>query len=156
MAVEIRGMLILDWILKMIMLNQQLTTDVLVLMVVALNSSWKLPISYFFIKSLTCEDKANIVRESLIWLIQINITITSVTCDGPSAHFTMFKKLGCNFDISNLRPYFCHPAKPDQKVYAIFDACHMLKLMLILVILYTNGRPYVKQVRHLSCSLYLI
>ncbi|KAG5869148.1 hypothetical protein JTB14_031129 [Gonioctena quinquepunctata] len=74
-------------------------------------------------------EKANIVREGLKKLHEVGITVTSVTCDGPSAHFTMAKHLGGEvYDIVNLKPYFEHPIT-KSKVFIIFDACHMLKLV---------------------------
>lgn len=104
-------------------------SEVLVLMVVSHTGSWKLPIAYFFIKSLTGSEKANICKEALIRLAEMDIHITSITCDGPSAHFTMFQQLGCNFSQSNMQTYFLHPHDPSKKVYAVFDICHMLKLL---------------------------
>lgn len=103
--------------------------EALVLMVVSHNSSWKLPVGYFFIKSLTGAEKANIIKEALIRLYEINVEVTSVTCDGPNAHFAMFKQLGCDFTPNKMKTYFLHPSDKDIKIFAVFDACHMLKLM---------------------------
>lgn len=107
-------------------------THALVLMVVALNASWKLPIAYFLITELTGVEKANIIEEALIRLDDIGIEITSVTCDGPSAHFSMFRALGCVISdpsSADFKPYFIHPNNQNKKVYAILDICHMLKLI---------------------------
>lgn len=104
-------------------------TEVFVLLVVSMNGKWKLPIAYFFIKSLTGSEKANIVRQALIKLKDVGVTITSVTCDGPSANFTMAKELGIDFsDINNIKSHFLHPCD-NSKIYMIFDPCHMLKLL---------------------------
>lgn len=56
--------------------------------------------------------------------------ITSITCDGPSANITMLKCLGCDLEKNTIqyKTYFKHPST-DDKVYAILDPCHMLKLM---------------------------
>lgn len=104
-------------------------SEALVVMVVSQNASWKLPIAYFLIKSLTASEKANIVKESLIRLHEIDVEVTSVTCDGPSAHFAMFKELGCDFNVGCMQTSFPHPSDSSLKIYTIFDACHMLKLL---------------------------
>lgn len=104
-------------------------TEVLVLMVVSLKSKWKLPIAYFFIKSLTAAEKANIVKEALKRLKEVGVIIVSVTCDGPSANFSMARELGVDFKNPNeITSYFLHPVD-KSKVFVIFDPCHMLKLL---------------------------
>ena len=82
------------------MANDELhpASEALVILVVATQGYWKLPIAYFLIKSLSGKEKANVIAESLTRLSTAGVTITSVTCDGPSAHFTMLKELGYNFD----------------------------------------------------------
>lgn len=103
--------------------------NVLVLMVVCVNGNWKLPIAYFFITSLSGKEKANIVKEALVLVHEVEVTVVAITCDRPAAHFTMAKELGADIDgISDIKPYFSHPVS-DNKVFIIFDACHMLKLV---------------------------
>lgn len=114
--------------------NDDLTpaSEALVIMVVSHTEPWKLPIAYFLIKSLTGGEKANIVSEALIRLEEIGVEVLSVTCDGPSVHFTMFKHLGCNFDTlcgDNVKTHFTHPSNNGKKVFAVLDICHMLKLI---------------------------
>lgn len=104
-------------------------TEVFVLLVVSLKGSWKLPIAYFFIKSLSASEKANIIRQALIKLKEVGITVTSLTCDGPSANFSMANELGADFsNISKIKSHFRHPID-NTNVYIIFDPCHMLKLL---------------------------
>lgn len=103
--------------------------EVFVLMVVSMKQRWKLPIAYFFIKSLTASEKANIVRQALIKLKNTGVIVTSLTCDGPNANFSMASELGADFsNISNIKSHFNHPSD-QSKVYIIFDPCHMLKLL---------------------------
>lgn len=106
----------------------QYANEVLVLMVVSLCGSWKLPIAYFFIESLNAEEKANIVREALLKLDEIGVIITSLTSDGPNVNFKMMNSLGANMSLKNMKAYFSHPVN-GSKVYCIFDACHLIKLM---------------------------
>lgn len=104
--------------------------EALVLMVVAHNSSWKIPIAYFFIKSLTGKEKANIINEAIYRLHEINVNITSITSDGPSVNFQMFKELGCDLsDLENPKTHFTHPSDINKKIYCIMDVCHMIKLV---------------------------
>lgn len=108
--------------------DSEIATEALVIMVVAVNSSWKLPIGYFLINHLTGTEKANLVIEALTRLHDIGVYITSVTCDGPNAHFTMFNKLGCNLkEPSNMVTGFDHPMQ-EQKVYAIFRHMSYIKI----------------------------
>lgn len=103
-------------------------TEALVVMVVAHQASWKVPIAYFLIKSLTGKDKANIVKECLVRLHDIGIQITSLTCDGPSSNVTMLKDLGCVIeDVHNMKTWFAHPSN-GSRVHCMLDVCHMLKL----------------------------
>ena len=102
--------------------------EALVLMVVAIDDSWKLPVAYFFINSLTGEERANIVSECLRRLHRIKVRIVSLTCDGPSCHFSMLKALGANLNIDLMVPSFTHP-EADSTVHVLLDVCHMIKLL---------------------------
>jgi len=53
-------------------------TEALVLMIVPLNWSWKIPIGYFLIHGLTSEEKANLVWESIVQLNEINVEVVCV------------------------------------------------------------------------------
>lgn len=110
--------------------NIEPASEAVVFMVVSVNASWKLSIAYFLIKGLTGAEKAKQVNEALCRLNDIGVEVISVTCDGPSAHFTMFKELGCQINnFENLQTYFPHPNNANKAVFAFFDTCHMLKLV---------------------------
>lgn len=104
-------------------------TQALVFMVVAVNESWKIPIAYFLISSMNGEERANLVRESLIRLHEVGVRVVSLTCDGPSQNFSMIRELGAKLDIMDMRSYFFHPVDHTQKVHVLLDPCHMLKLL---------------------------
>ena len=63
--------------------------DALVIMVVCINKSWKVPLGYFFIDGLTGQERANLVRIAMERLSQVGAKAVSLTCDGPSCHFLM-------------------------------------------------------------------
>ena len=109
--------------------NISLAKDALVLMVVALDGSWKIPIGYFLINGIDSQTNSGLIRDALTRLHEIEVEVVSVTLDGPSEHFATMRALGANFDLSNFQPYFPHPSNPEQNVFVIFDACHMLKLV---------------------------
>jgi hypothetical protein len=103
--------------------------DALVLMVVGINSGWKLPIAYFLIDGMTGAEKANIVSEALQKLYEVGVVVPSITCDGPASHLAMFKQLGVDLMSTPLQPSFPHPSDPVSKVHVLLDPCHMLKLL---------------------------
>ena len=53
----------------------------------------------------------------------------SLTCDGPSCHFSMLSTLGTSLHPSKMIPYFPHPQNKDEKIWVLLDVCHMLKLV---------------------------
>lgn len=110
-------------------IDNTLATQALVLMVVAVNESWKIPIAYFLITSMDGSEEANIIRESLNRLLEVGVKVVSLTCDAPSSNLAMIRELGADLNINNMKTYFLHPEDPTHKVHVILDACHMLKLL---------------------------
>ena len=110
-------------------MENTVASQAFVIMVVAINESWKIPIAYFMISSLTGAERANIIRESLSHLHAIGVKVVSLTCDGPSQNFTMIQELGAKINITNMSPHFLHPEDQTQKVHVLLDPCHMLKLI---------------------------
>jgi hypothetical protein len=97
-------------------------------MVVGINSSWKLPIGYFFIAHLNADEKKNLLEIALRKLFDIRVQVVSVTCDGPTTNFSTLKKMGASFDFNEMKCSFPHPSDSSIQVSVIFDACHLLKL----------------------------
>ena len=102
--------------------------DALVFMVVAIDESWKVPCGYFFIDGLSGAERANLVNVCLQRLSDAGIKVISLTCDGPSCHFSMLSALGASLHPSKMIPYFLHPSN-KEKIYVLLDVCHMLKLV---------------------------
>lgn len=103
--------------------------DALVLMAVAINGSWKVPCGYFFVDGLSGKERANLVKVCIKKLSDVGVNVVSLTCDGPSCHFTMLQQLGACLKIENLQCYFVHPLDKTKKIYVLLDVCHMLKLV---------------------------
>lgn len=105
-----------------------LAKDALVLMVVSLDDSWKIPIGFFLINNIDSATNAGLLINGLIRLHDIGVNVVSVTLEGPPQHFSILRALGANLDMENTRLFFLHPST-QEKVHIIFDACHMLKLI---------------------------
>ena len=103
--------------------------EALVFMVVCVNSSWKIPCAYFLIDGLSGSERANLIKICIQRLSDIEVRVISVTCDGPSCQFKMFRELGAILKPPNMKPYFDSLESKDHKVYALLDICHMIKLV---------------------------
>jgi len=103
-------------------------TEAFVLMVVSINSSWKLPIAYFMIAHLSAEEKVSIMYPALKKLHNIKDEVVSMTCDAPPTNISTLKKFGASFDLSGIKSSFSHPSDHTKSVAVILDPCHMLKL----------------------------
>ena len=104
-------------------------TEALVIMAISVNSNWKIPCGYFVVNSLTGEEKANLVRDCLKKLHEVDVKMVSFTCDGQATHLAILKLLGARLSADNMQAYFPHPCDANVKVYIFLDACHMIKLV---------------------------
>jgi hypothetical protein len=101
--------------------------QVFVLMLVGLNVSWKVPIAYFLINSLTASEKSSILMTSIRHLQSIGINVHFLSFDGLRSNIAAAELLGACMKIDNLRPYFPNPVT-GENVYVVLDACHMMKV----------------------------
>jgi hypothetical protein len=98
--------------------------EALVFMVVAINDTWKIPVGYFLIQSITSDQKATLVTQCVDLILQCGMLVANITSDGCPANFTMAKKLGCCFDINNINTS-CDAYGAD----ILPDPSHMCKLV---------------------------
>lgn len=63
-----------------------------------LDASWKLPVAYFFLDGLTGSEHANLIRQFLVKLYEINVHVTALISDGPACNISMYRELGANLD----------------------------------------------------------
>lgn len=68
-----------------------------------------MPVAYFFLKSLSGRERANIFKKCLEIIHETGAIVQSVTFDGAHQNKTMCTALGANFEVTNLRPWFAHP-----------------------------------------------
>lgn len=100
-----------------------------VIMAVAINGRWKLPLGYFLVDGLIGTQRANLVTQCLHKAHDAGAMVASLTCDGAPANLAMLQELGCDFQhVGDLKTTFRHPAT-QEPVAAFLDPCHMLKLV---------------------------
>lgn len=103
--------------------------QVIVYMAIGINEKFKLPIAYHFVKSLSGDEKADLIRSITDSLARIGVTVVNITFDGCPSNIRMCSLLGAdlNLDSPNFRPFFfdCN----QHPIFVMFDAPHMEKLI---------------------------
>ena len=74
-------------------------------------------------------EHANLVKACIKKLYDVSAMVISVTCDGPSCHFSMLSILGASLDPNCLRTSFPQLLDLSQSIYVFLDIWHMLKLV---------------------------
>lgn len=100
-----------------------LASQVLTFMLVSVNESWKIPLGYFFINSLSSTKKAELLNQCFNLLFECDISVTNITFDGAQTNFSICKILGCNLDVDNLH------TEMNNGVFIFPDPSHMIKLV---------------------------
>lgn len=98
--------------------------NALVFMVVG--NDFKLTVAYFYLAGLNAMSRAALTNLVIESVNKTGARVISLTGDGLIANVSMVKELGADF--KNDKPYFPSPTNPDDKIYAIWDPSHMLKL----------------------------
>eukprot|EP00795_Rhopilema_esculentum_P013870 gene13870-4818_t len=83
--------------------SSSVAKEVLVFMAVSVNGAWKIPLAYFFIDGLSGAERANLINVCLQRIWDTGAKVVSVTCDGPSCHFSMMSELGAKLDPNDLK-----------------------------------------------------
>lgn len=107
--------------------SRSLAKEALVFLVSGADGDFKIPVAYFLTNGLIAEEKAAILNEILIRLADIGIVVVAVIFDGLPANLSMCKLLGA--DLVTGDAHILDPADDSHKIYIIFDAAHMLKLL---------------------------
>lgn len=77
--------------------------EALVLMLVCINSHWKIPIGYFLLDGLAASEKANLVNLALEYSNDVGVIVSSVTFDGTATNFSMVNLLGASLSEDKLQ-----------------------------------------------------
>lgn len=105
--------------------SPKLAKDALVFMVVG--PDFKLAVAYHFLNGLESKDRAALTLQVIESVEKTGVKMISFTTDNLIANITTFETLGV--DLAIKKTYFMSPTYPNQKIYAIFDAPHNLKLV---------------------------
>lgn len=108
--------------------STDVANNAIVFLINGVNTHITLPIAYYFITTLTAEQRKTLLLEILNELFDCGIIISNVTFDGLPANALMCVLLGADLDSEELKPYFIHP-KSNQKIYIILDPSHCQKLV---------------------------
>lgn len=97
-------------------------------MVSAVNDHFQLPVTYFFITSLTAEQKVAGLVTVARAIIETGAILTSVTFDGLISNPRMCSKLGANLNVhsEDFKPYM---NIDGHQIFVIFDPSHVQKLV---------------------------
>lgn len=102
-----------------------LADNALVYMVVG--PDFKLPVAYELVRGLDGKERAALTLRIVKKIEETGSRVYSLTFDGLGANVTCAEKLGVKFDEG--KSHFMSPTYPEQRIYIIFDAPHMLKLV---------------------------
>lgn len=86
-------------------------------------------VAYFITTGATASVQADILKHVFNLLVEINVIPVSLTLDGCATNLSTLRQLGCSLDPFDLKPYFTFEESPFGRIYAILDACHMIKLI---------------------------
>lgn len=103
-----------------------LAKEALVYLLTSTNERWKILVAYFYVESLTSQERAEITLQVLNFIVPSGVNVLALTFDGLPANIKMCTEL--NADVYNNRSYFRHPSQ-DHDVVIFLDAAHMLKLI---------------------------
>lgn len=95
------------------------------------NCHFEFPVAYFLIHKLNSLQRKHLVNEIITFVTQCNIHIGNLTFDGHPSNLSMCNLFDANIDVSSssqLKTYILNPVN-GEKIYLIFDPCHMEKLV---------------------------
>ena len=104
-------------------------THCMVVMVTAVNGNWKLPVSYYFVHTLTGLQRAKLLKAVIHSVNETGVIIMGLTADNPSTNISMFENLGAKLKVDNLKVTLDVLNGLGKPIYVILDVCHCLKLV---------------------------
>lgn len=103
-------------------------TNVIAFMVNGVNVEFNFPIAYYFITTLTADEKIALLKDIVTEIRNCGVRVLNITFDGLNSNSTMCETLGATFEPNDWKPCFKFPGD-DNNIYIIYDPSHMLKLM---------------------------
>lgn len=109
--------------------SNQIPSQALVFLIVAINDYWKIPVAYFLCNGVRVEEKKTLILHCVQLAAESRARVVNLTLDGTSKNLATVISLGCKLDPCNkLQTYFKHPEN-HKNIYVFLDPCHMLKLV---------------------------
>lgn len=102
-------------------------TEAIVILINGIFENWKQPIAYFLTKGISGGTLAEIIRDAIEILHDMNIRVVTITCDGDAKNQAALRFLG--LQTRSMEGTITHPSNPEMSIYVFYDACHMLKLI---------------------------
>jgi len=84
----------------------EMATEALVFLAVGLLGHWKAPVVYFFANKLSADVQGELVRQCIVELTEVGMSVETIVMDGLAANVAMVKKFGCSLNPDNLYPFF--------------------------------------------------
>ena len=110
--------------------SDDLATEALVFLICGVKGHWKHPVGYFLQNKISADVQAQLIKDCIGLLHTSGLRVIALVFDGTFGNQSTAVQLGCDMDASNIQTYFPNPVLPSERVYVIFDVCHMLKLIL--------------------------
>lgn len=110
--------------------DRTISTQAILFILNGINVNLEFPVAYFFINTLNCGQRKDLVIEVVEAVSKCGINITNLTFDGYSSNIPMCQMLGAQLDIFSpeFQPFFKNPFS-DNEIHIILDPCHMEKLV---------------------------
>jgi len=106
-------------------------THVMMIMVTALNMSWKLPVAYFLLPdSFSSQRRAELLRVCIYKLNCTGAIITNIVMDNCPVNYATFRRLGCKLSqcYEDLNTSTDLKNVLGKYILALFDPPHLAKL----------------------------
>jgi hypothetical protein len=109
--------------------GDDIASKALVFMATCVNSSWKVPLGYFYVNGFDANKRTKLLKECLKFMHDGSTAeICSLTFDGDAANVKMVENMGAKINDDDLCAAFINPFT-DKPIQVILDMCHMVKLV---------------------------
>ena len=129
-------------------------TETLAFMVVGMTRNWKHPTAYVLQDKCSASVQAQLIKYSIGLVYFEGFQVLAVELDGTYTNQGTAKQLGCVLKVSEFQTWFPQPEKPDTKIYFIFDACYMIKLMRNLLGDYEKSHEINGKCQNIQVAIY--
>ena len=106
-------------------------THVMMMMITALNMSWKLPVAYFLLRDgFAAEQRSELLGLCIFHLNATGVIVTNIVMDNCAVNYATFRKLGCQLarNYKDLRTATDLKNNLGKYVLILFDPPHLSKL----------------------------